>query len=192
MLKTELVFLFSMWMIFCLCLKKWEVTGFGHLQSYIQGGMPDTSLPSLVPKSIWISWWVQGAWQPKSGADPAVTPTPRVGRRQVLHLLPLQSASRRWDLGYVMWCVTSSSLGLPSGWGGKTVLVEMMWWKHVQASSTVADYQPFVALRYINSIRGNSFLRRVCSSNFSQNCEQNAVGITLVCVCPCLSNSFCL
>lgn len=129
MLKTELVFLFSMWMIFCLCLKKWEVTGFGHLQSYIQGGMPDTSLPSLVPKSIWISWWVQGAWQPKSGADPAVTPTPRVGRRQVLHLLPLQSASRRWDLGYVMWCVTSSSLGLPSGWGGKTVLVEMMWWK---------------------------------------------------------------
>lgn len=68
------------------------------------------------------------------------------------------------------------------------VLVEMMWWKHVQASSTAADYQPYVALRYINKVKGNSFLRRVCSCNFSQNCEQ----WTLVCICPCLFSSFCL
>lgn len=66
----------------------------------------------------------------------------------------------------------------PAPWGshqgeeGKWYL--LVWWKHIQAPSIAAEHQPYIVLRYINSVKGNSFQRRVCSCNFSQNCEGNS------------------
>lgn len=86
----------------------------------------------------------------------------------------------------------------PASWGSlhgeerKWYLLKMVSWKHIQAPSIATDSQPHVVLRYINSVKENSFQRRACSYNFSQNCEENTVGMTLVCMCACLSSSFCL
>lgn len=104
-------------------------------------------------------------------------------------LYRVQAEDEIWAMG----CVVSP----PAPWGslqgeeGKWYLLKMAWWKHIEAPSTAADYQPYVVFRYTNSVRGNSFQSRVCSCNFSQNCEENTVRITLVCMCACLSSSFC-
>lgn len=91
-----------------------------------------------------------------------------------------------------MWCGVSP----PAPWGshqgeeGKWYL--LVWWKHIQAPSIAAEYHSYIVLRYINSVKGNSFQKRVCSFNFSQNCEGNTVCMTLICMCACLSSSCCL
>lgn len=91
-----------------------------------------------------------------------------------------------------MWCGVSPPAPWGSLQGGKGKLNLLVWWKHIQAPSTAADYHPYVVLRYINSAKGNSFQRRVCSCNFSQNSEENTVCMTLVRMCASLSTSFCL
>ena len=42
---------------------------------------------------------------------------------------------------------------------------------------------------YINSVKGNSFQRRVCLCNFSQDRKGNTACTTLLCMCTCLSGS---
>lgn len=123
MLKTELVFLFSMWMIFVCALKS------GKLQdSDIYGprfkGVCQTAVCFLLSQNTDLNFLVCPRESIVKVRSRGSCHAYRIRRRHVLHLLPLQSASRRWDLGYVMWCVTSSFLGLPSWWGEKMVLVE--------------------------------------------------------------------
>lgn len=123
MLKTELVFLFSMWMIFACALKN------GKLQDsdiYSSGfkRVCQTPVCFLLSQNTDVNFPVGPRGLTAKARSRCSCHAHRVRRRHVLHLLPLQSASRRWDLGCVMWCVTSSSLRLPSWWGGKMVLVE--------------------------------------------------------------------
>lgn len=47
----------------------------------------------------------------------------------------------------------------------------------------------YITLRYINSVKGNSFQRRVCLCSFSRDCEGNTARVTLLCMCACLSGS---
>lgn len=122
MLKTELFFLFSMWMIFVCALKRGKLQDSDIWRPTFKGVC---QTPVCFPLSQHTGLNFLGG---PSGKTAKVRSrhschAHRVRRRHVLLLLPPWSARRRWDPGHVVWCVTSSSLGLPSGWGGQMVLV---------------------------------------------------------------------
>lgn len=140
MLKTELIVLFSIAPVhqmrgfFC-ALKTGKLLDSGIYSPTFKGVcMPDTNLLPLAPTHrLEFPWRSKGkdSWRHLAGADTAVMPVGYEG------VMPFTSCLHGgWgedeNQGYDVWCVTSSSLGLPHGWGkGKWYF--LVWWKHVQA-----------------------------------------------------------
>lgn len=121
----------SIWFLWQYCVKNWvhffhsvlQLLSFvcalksGKLQDsdIYSLGMPDTSLLPLIPThGFEFPYGSKGedSQSHLAGADIAIAP---VWRRRGLHLLPPWGMRRRWEGGYVGWCATSSSLGLPQG-----------------------------------------------------------------------------
>lgn len=158
-----------------------------HLKGYARH---QSASPCPNPR-VWVSLWVQGGRQPKSSSRSRHSRCARrVWRRHALRLLPLWNARRRRKRGYVVWCVTSSSLELPARVRERQ-LVPVGVVKACASSQRCSSLPAlrYVILRYINSVKGNSFQRRVCLRNFSRDCEGNTACMILLCMCACLSGS---